>query len=290
MSFILNALRKSEQERKSLNPEDLAERLQNKQWQPRHPKTGGVYKSLVIANMVLILGVMGFAWYYFKTPTPAPAPALSVSVSKPVVSTAVEVDADSSQVELSTPKPLDNVPMKTTSIANWIEIQKFSINTDKPDEAKIIEFQPVKQQPKTKSEKIDQVEKKIAHPVTSEPGVVAQLESKPKPLLSKPNTSLNKANTPFSQSTQVFEQDSKQSSQEELPFLRELPVEFRNAVPSFKVNVFVYAVPPEDSFVMIDGEKYKEGQTVQPGLLLKEIRAESMVLMYQGRLFQINRI
>jgi len=55
------------------------------------------------------------------------------------------------------------------------------------------------------------------------------------------------------------------------------------------INVFVYSEHPEDCFVMIDMVKYKSGQQIKDAMLLKEIRPDSLVIVYQNREFQIER-
>jgi general secretion pathway protein B len=75
----------------------------------------------------------------------------------------------------------------------------------------------------------------------------------------------------------------------DIPFLSQLPIEFRQSVPKFKVNVFVYSQHPEERFVMIDMVKYKQGQQINDRFLLKEILPVSLVIVYQNQEFQIER-
>ena len=75
----------------------------------------------------------------------------------------------------------------------------------------------------------------------------------------------------------------------DIPFLSELPYDVRRSVPKLTINVFVYSDDPQESFVMIDMVKVKTGQTIQEGMVLKEIRPDSLVVDYQGRTFQIAR-
>jgi len=45
----------------------------------------------------------------------------------------------------------------------------------------------------------------------------------------------------------------------DIPFLNDLPFEFRQTVPKFTTNVFVYSNHPEESFVMIDMSSINRG-------------------------------
>ena len=74
-----------------------------------------------------------------------------------------------------------------------------------------------------------------------------------------------------------------------VPYVTELPYEFRRRLPQFDINVFVYSEWAADSFVMIDMEKYKVGQRIRGLLELKEIRQDSLVVRYEDQIFQIKR-
>ena len=74
-----------------------------------------------------------------------------------------------------------------------------------------------------------------------------------------------------------------------IPFLSDLPGEFRRTIPGININVFVYSEHGEESFVMIDMVKYKAGQQLKNGMLLKAILNDSLLIVYQNREFQIER-
>ena len=74
-----------------------------------------------------------------------------------------------------------------------------------------------------------------------------------------------------------------------IPFLSDLPVEFRRTVPVININVFVYSEHGEESFVMIDMVKYKAGLQLKNGMMLKAILNDSLLMSYQNHEFQIER-
>ena len=74
-----------------------------------------------------------------------------------------------------------------------------------------------------------------------------------------------------------------------IPFLFELPPEFRHTIPDLKINVFVYSEQPAERFVMIDMVKYSAGQRIKDSIMLKEIRSDSLVVEYNNRTFRIKR-
>ena len=74
-----------------------------------------------------------------------------------------------------------------------------------------------------------------------------------------------------------------------IPFLSDLPVEFRRTVPGLNINVIVYSEHGKESFVMIDMVKYKAGLQLKNGMMLKAILNDSLLMSYQNQEFQIER-
>ena len=68
-----------------------------------------------------------------------------------------------------------------------------------------------------------------------------------------------------------------------------MPGEIRRTIPDININVFVYSEHGEESFVMIDMVKYKAGQQLKNGMLLKAILNDSLLMSYQNQEFQIER-
>jgi len=64
----------------------------------------------------------------------------------------------------------------------------------------------------------------------------------------------------------------------------ELPDAVRADIPEIKFSVLVYALKPAERFVLINGQRLGEGDTAQPGLVVKEIRRDGVVFTY--RLYQ----
>ena len=69
----------------------------------------------------------------------------------------------------------------------------------------------------------------------------------------------------------------------------ELPDSIRTEVPEIKFSVLVFAADPADRFVLINGQRLKEGDSAQPGLKVKEIRREGVVFSYRLYQFLVER-
>ena len=69
----------------------------------------------------------------------------------------------------------------------------------------------------------------------------------------------------------------------------ELPDAIRAKVPEMKFTVLVYAKKPADRFVLINGQRYRQGERVQPELFVREIRRAGVVFKYRLYLFLVER-
>ena len=248
MSFILNALRKSEQERQVLQSETVTDKiLLNNQPQQNRSKTAKFFAFLVIGNVLIIACVV---WFVRNTSTPA-HDIITQTISKPLLAQETGVKPKAIAKFTQPERPAQKVEPKTTSIAEWVEEQK----PEKPVITK-----------KTVADTIKQpaIANKSELPAQTIPAIATIDKVEPNP----PETIPVK---------------------KDIPFLSDLPFEFRQTVPKFTTNVFVYSNHPEESFVMIDMVKYKPGQQIKEAMVLKEIRPDSLVVVYQNQAFQIER-
>jgi len=69
----------------------------------------------------------------------------------------------------------------------------------------------------------------------------------------------------------------------------ELPDAIRAEVPEFKFSVLVFAADPADRFVLIGGQRLEENDSVQPGLVVKEIRRDGVIFSYRLYQFLVER-
>ena len=70
-----------------------------------------------------------------------------------------------------------------------------------------------------------------------------------------------------------------------MPLYYELPFNVRKDLPTLTVSMHVYAAVPAQRFVVVDGERKVEGETIKEGLTLREIRADGIVLEFRGQKF-----
>jgi len=253
MSFILNALRKSEQERQALQPETVTDRILLNQPQQNRGKTAKIFAFLIIGNILIIACIV---WFVRNNSTPTPD-TTAQTISKPVPAQETAVKSEAIAKLTQPERPTQKAEAQTTSIAKWVEAQK-------PEPAPLPVKPVITKKPAAHIIKQFSVVAKSVVPTQVTPSLVATVKVEPNPPEPIP-------------------------VKKDIPFLSDLPFEFRQSVPKITTNVFVYSNHPEESFVMIDMVKYKVGQQIKDAMLLKEIRPNSLVVVYQNRTFQIER-
>jgi general secretion pathway protein B len=259
MSYILDALRKSEQQRQAMQPDTVKERIRVSPWQPKQKPTQWMI-ALAVGNLLVIAYLIWFLTQ--KEPEQAQRRVAVITQEKQPIEpvkpnlpqTVTEQDADAINIKQQNIKQEGNLPT-LPSIAQLLEEKQAAI--------KIVETQKATQQ--TQAKKPITVKKELLMPKLNDREFDGEpIELPPK----KPvNLSANKGT----------------------PNLNELPYDFRNSLPNLTINVFSYAHQPEDRFVIIDMVKYRSGQLIKGVVTLKEIRPDSIVLQYRGDTFKVER-
>jgi len=69
----------------------------------------------------------------------------------------------------------------------------------------------------------------------------------------------------------------------------ELPQEIRNRLDLPRLDVHVYSEEPQRRYILVNLEKYREGEILVSGLVLEEILPDGMVMSYQGERFRVEK-
>lgn len=73
------------------------------------------------------------------------------------------------------------------------------------------------------------------------------------------------------------------------PALTEMPPGFREQLPSLVINVHAWTEKPAERFVLINMQRYAEGERLREGPLLRQVTRDGVVLEFQGELFTLSR-
>lgn len=255
MSYILNALRKLEQERQAIEPDTVTNRILVPQ--PLTPqRSTGLIAILIISILVVLAYFIGVTQ---KTPPADTQP------TAPVVQ-----PAPAPQTEMPPPPKARPPEPKAPSIADIVEARTAPAQSAMVKKPLIELVNPALAPPQPVPEKAEPAEE--ANPVEDAFEKSALLPVKKV--------------EPISTATEIPAPLPVKSN---LLFLNELPAEFRRTLPNLPINVFVYSPVPAERFVMIDMVKYTPGQRIKDLLELKEIRPDSLIVSYKNRTFKIKR-
>lgn len=268
MSYILNALRKSERERQAIAPDTVTGRIAIHQ-QPEHKSPTKLIAALIVINLSVLIYVLEF------TQQNSPEPIIATRL-KPALSP-IEPAAPSSAASASPAQ-------KTPSTAETGKTEKPAPATALPAKA-----------PTVKKQAVQPVTPAIAPPRPPASNKAADIKSDTPP--SKPIEPLKQAITPLKPATQATALGNRDATEQtvpapvknDLPFLEDLPGDVRRSLPNLPINVFSYSPIPAERFVMIDMVKYVPGQHIKDQLELREIREDSIVVSYDNRTFKIRR-
>jgi general secretion pathway protein B len=251
MSYILDALRKSEQQRQVTQPDTVTERILLNQPQPKQKPTKWI-AALLICNLLVIAC---FAWFFTqKVPT-----------------------------ELQRQEKIAHNPDKgllpPVMPPNNKVIQKANQSSAKLEEPKLPSIAQLLEEKKEAAKKAD-----IQRPNKQLP------ERKPT-VANKEFSARNTEATPVwpENPSMMVEKTAALPITKGILDLNELPYEIRNTLPNLTINVFSYAQQPEERFVIIDMVKIRTGQLIKGLVKLKEIRPDGIVLQYGNNTFKVER-
>jgi general secretion pathway protein B len=69
------------------------------------------------------------------------------------------------------------------------------------------------------------------------------------------------------------------------PRLRALAPTLRDRIPPHRISVHVYSADPGQRFVILNSRRMKEGDRSDQGLLLEQVRPDGVILSYEGERF-----
>ncbi|MEP7042570.1 MAG: general secretion pathway protein GspB [Dokdonella sp.] len=286
MSLILEALKKSEQQRRlgeapTLGSPVLAVRRS---------------RSLLPLFAALVIIALGVGWWLSRSPTlppqaPVEAPAPVAAATKPTAPAAPDGKSAAASAGKK-PAPHFTTPATPTAppAAKPIEtMQPTPLRNDRtattiptpvaapahPPAAAPAEAKP--DAAKTPAASANATAPAAAAATSTTSTAAATPNAAPAvPTAAAPSTA---AATPMPHAAATA------AAQPALPSVWELPYATRKDIPELALTMHVYATDPAQRFVVIKGERHAEGDDLGDGLVLKEIRADGMVLDYKGQRF-----
>ncbi len=277
MSYILNALRKSEQERQQNRERNLAAQLRHDNGANRRGH-GRWLIPLLVLNAAL-LGYVVIGRYNQDPPEPAPESAKQridpVRESKRVETLPTLALPTETEIVAAAAAPVS----EPATIAGMVKNNK---NQSLEAGSEIVEKRTAA---KAKSDRETALapgdrEHPMARKQTLDNGETTAKQSARSPELAVAPADVNDKGKP----------DQEVLNKEDgLPWLDELPASFRRNVPQLEINVYVYSDSEENRFIMVSMRKHRIGQEIASGMLLRDIQPDGIVVEYRGKRFKIRR-
>ncbi|MCQ8180692.1 general secretion pathway protein GspB [Methylomonas sp. SURF-1] len=269
MSYILNALRKSERERQASQPDTVASRIVL-QHPPERQSAVKIIAALLAVNAAILAYFLGIAPRMAANDNRPPAASIQLP-PQPLA-------------ESNRPEPADRLPLPakpspkakpesaraaapaTAAVAKNGEVKKPALEAVKPAVAQTV---PAKA------------------PAAPNPDPV--VAAKPLPEPSVPSPVVQAAPPIRETATEPAHAAAPLPPKPALQTLEDLPADVRQSLPALPINVYSYSPVPAERFVMIDMVKYVPGQMIKDRLELKQILEDGIVVDYGGHLFKIKR-
>ena len=111
-----------------------------------------------------------------------------------------------------------------------------------------------------------------------------------KALLEKQAESAEKSDGPASRENSSDERgyagpDTSNQPDPKAPRLSQLPAQVRETLPDISVSMLIYSKQPANRFIYINGSKRHEGDEISSGLKVERITHDGAILSYMGRRF-----
>lgn len=258
MSYILDALKRAEQERQIGQLPNAAITPIHEEYDDEPRRWPWILLAIfLVAAVAAALGV----WLSQKqqpsiasTPSEASAPPSVSVVSRSAPASPNYIDRDS------------DMPSRVVVVTTSPQVLEAPNQTPPPTKEEAVTFSETK-------------------PIEEPPEIAAielLLQPKPKPVATKPKQ--EPAPRPKPQMAASTAPKAEQPEQR-LPLLNEMDYAFRRSVPELSLQFHRYSDDSERSFVLIDGVRYRQGQILSAGPTLERIVDSGLVLRWQGERF-----
>jgi general secretion pathway protein B len=274
MSYILDALRKSERERKLSQPASLDSMIFSPEPARRRPWLPWVLGALAVANVAALgyfLGLTSGTPAEPQATTSQPPPALTQeNPPKPAPAAATQ----------PLPAPAATVPPFARRLGGagappgGPHQRLAAPPAAKPAVPPPAAVQPAgRKGPETEAEKAAE-ENAEEETMAGETDDTAEAEAEPDN--DEPARKTPPPATPAPRRNAV-------------PLLSEMPASFQSRVPQLKINLFAYGSRPDERFVVINMNRHSAGDTVAEGVRLESVDEDSLTLVFEGQRFRLDR-
>ena len=281
MSFILDALKKSEAERQLGEIPSLATAGEIRYSQKQK-------KSWLLPLFLLLLAALAIAWFWREYVYQEAVEQVAATQSEVIIQPAVP-----KLQEYHPPSDLPRVEIKQTPLANYtppVTAKVFTDGVDMPDTGKVIAINGVAASNQSDSstqehelaatdslankladnatelQRIEHLKQQRATERAEDEALVAAVEQR----------IAREAQLKVSDNTPVAEPAKSNTVR-----LNELPTSVRKDMLEISISMQVYSADPDSRFAIINGKRYVESDRIAQNLILEEILRQGVILQYR---------
>lgn len=285
MSILLDALRKSEEQRQLGKAPDI------------HSTVGAESMAAAGRRRWVLLTLAGgvalsatwFAWEKFRQPDPSSGPGQSMATA------ADSTPGDAPAIVVSNPAPQesDEAPASSAPAARRSPVETLPADATGSRGAAI---QPptAAQQDEPRKSRVNQsfTAFEATSPVVSEPPEPTQAVTEQPAQREAQQSAPVHAGSEAAAAPAESAAGSDRPAQPQQPVTGpisfwELPQGVRDSLPELRITVLVYAERPEDRFLLLGGQRMREKDEYQGGVVLDEIRRDGAVFLYRNYRFLV---
>ncbi len=277
MSFILDALKKSEIERQRQSVPGLMDSGPAPR-RPRFPIWAIALTALLAVNLAVLIVVLARGGLAGLSGRPAQEARVAPSAAASAPS-AAPLPAAPAQAEAAAP-PVATAPASSTA--------QTASTAETTSSAQAAPPAPDSNAPEHHFSPMDAAAPVYAPEIPADSGQAAGAMSGV-PAQSGRTSPPASATAGGRERDPLLTSENDKSDQEVLPTISELDLTGANALPEMHLDVHVYATKAAERFVYINMRKYREGATLAEGPVLERIRRDGVVLDYHGLRFVLPR-
>jgi general secretion pathway protein B len=286
MSLILEALKKSEQQRKLGEAPTLGSPVVSTRRRQR---------ALPVLLALIVLGV-GAGWWLSRQPgeppaTPAPPIAAEETVpGKPAGAQATKpgqpgaAAANQERLKAEAAKRKAEQAKRIEALGNAKQTPPLGVPGTNPATAVMGGRKPGDPLPHAMPAQKAPPSGQATLPAGTDANAPPKLNAKTLPSVAKPAPEPGAATTPPPVPAKA-PATAAVTDAPALPTIWELPFSTRKDIPALELSMHVYSSDPKQRFVVIKGERHVEGDEIASDLTLREIRQDGLVLDYKGQKF-----
>ena len=261
MSYILDALKRSDQDRKEGDVPNLRSQPDNRVIATPGP-TPAVRRKYLLGSLVLLAGIL-LVWVFSRPPNPVEGEALMPEiVATPGSDRPVDVGATAANEA----PPREQVSSDDQYLDALKDVQIDVSLGDEPD--------------------IDVPDNSASEPLAAQsPDSPAPVTREPEAAAEPPGVAIEAASEASQPTDPTVAPDPEPGPYDGIPHQRQLDYDVQRTLPDINVSVHMYSATPSSRLVRINNTIYREGDLIDNELKLEEITQDGLILSIRDTRF-----